>query len=65
MKAIYNYNDTHTYIHSYICIQVYMHTVHKTWYINTIAYTAVHTNPYETQNRSPAHKAMKTFNSNK
>ena len=25
----------------------------------------IHANPYKTQNRSPAHKAMKTFNLNK
>ena len=31
----------HTYIHSYICIQIHMHTVHKTWYIN-ISYAYTH-----------------------
>ena len=47
-----------TYAYIYTCIQ---HIQHGT----EIQGMHIHRNPYKTQNRSPAYKAMKTFNSNK
>ena len=64
LKYIHRYIDT-----CYICIQMYMHTVYTTWYINTASYmhiaVYIHINPYKMQNRSPVHKAMKTYNRSK
>ena len=41
-----------------------MHTEH-TAYGTEIQAMHIHTNPYKTQNRSPAYKAMTIFNTNK
>ena len=55
---IHIHTYTVTYAYKYACIQYIQHGTE-------IQAIHIHRNPYKTQYRSPAHKAMKTFNSNK